>query len=372
MPTQILRFEPRGTGRKPPVALVNHIDGKPRRVGSPFESPRCIHYQKTPGRALKKVRDALKARGKKTGRPVTWVEVFMAGPDAAWVPQKVSAWAKASMCWLEDIASKSVIHTACLHLPDGPSDPGPHIHALLSAVASGPDGSLVPGWPALRAQMAGKNPQAQPTRAEARRELSVIQGSYDLEVGQHFGLEWGETGSRRKSPSVKRAPVTARLRPDLKEALKSRAKAEGLPLGRFIELLLTKAFSPNVATLTFSPETHRELRSLGHAFRASFTDKDGLPVAMPEPGGGDEFLPPFRGEDGAGYGDVHVCSQDQYVSWGANRLILDFESLNEGNRFEEPGLIGALQCARERMEQEGREWNEMPASISSRPGPPPG
>ena len=220
MPTQVLRFEPRGTGRKPPAALVRHIAGESRPSSARPGRP-CILLRISPTRAATElVAAALDARGKRPGRkPEAWTEAIFAGPPAfdsedAWPPEKVEAWAKSSLQWLHRSAPRAIIHTASLHLDEN----SPHVHAIFSATSPDGQGGVVLGWKALRGQLAGRN-GAPPRRGKAAgaKEMSAIQDSYHEAVGQHFGLARGERGSEAKHQAV-----------DRQKSLDAREKAQAL------------------------------------------------------------------------------------------------------------------------------------------------
>lgn len=194
MATQVLRFETRD---EIPGGLVSHLTGKSRPANA-------IPQKHLPGNRnavsviesnLRTAREVAATRSKRC-KPA--VDVVIAGPppfasDDAWSDEKVEQWARYSLAWFHAMAPKAVVAVAAVHWDES----SPHMHLLVVPRTRTDEVH----WSKLQAEMAGV---AYKRGRDQRADMSAIQTSYHQAVGQRFGLERGEIGSKKKHQAIDR------------------------------------------------------------------------------------------------------------------------------------------------------------------------
>lgn len=202
MPTQVFRAE-----KRPGIdsRLVAHVSGKSRPATArkpPEGAPPVIVLEEDVAAARKSVRQAVKNYRKPGPKPEPALEAFWQGPVVEDVGvEKVKEWAKECLDWYREVLPESVIAVAAIHLDETSA----HLHLLASGVAAGGLGERY--W---RAQLAEEPPpDANPTKADAARQLSLAQDRLHEAVNHHWGLERGEKGSKSRHQEIDRSKALA-------------------------------------------------------------------------------------------------------------------------------------------------------------------
>ena len=210
MSSQVLRFENRPTLDS---ALEAHnrgdADARPDEAAgrAMYDGRAAIDLGSEPEQARLLIAQALmiRRRGRK-GDHIT--EFMIAGPppfesEDAWPVERLDAFARDSTQWLRDILPDGVpLHTVSMHVDER----SPHIQGCLPNITFDDAERTRPrvSWDRTLSSMTATAVKrlieaGEPTSTNYtdRQRLSIIQDSFQAEVGRRYGLDRGEIGSKR-------------------------------------------------------------------------------------------------------------------------------------------------------------------------------
>ena len=206
MPAFCMRYESHRTIATP---LLKHYCGetRPKHV---YPVPQAVAFLgRNPARTAETVVTDLRegTRATKNARlggrpPPPMVSVLIAGPppwrsSEAWDDSKVDTWARETLNWLKQRTATASGGQArvwgWLHMDEG----APHIHAVVQPLD---ERGLLVGWARFQRGMSDGLPIStdRMSAADLAASMRTLQDDYHDVIGQRFGLDRGQRGSKRK------------------------------------------------------------------------------------------------------------------------------------------------------------------------------